>query len=107
MPALNTISAHDAKAHFGEFLESVQHGPMVITKNNRPVAITISIADASDTLISEMFMEREAGYDEWFAEKVGASLQALESGMTTLTPHENVFEKIWVKMKLSHPQKFA
>jgi hypothetical protein len=44
------------------------------TKNNRPVGIMLSIQDAADTLVPEMFMEKEAGYDDWLAAKVNKTL---------------------------------
>ena len=34
----STVSAKEAKNRFGELLEAVQRHPIIITKNNRPVA---------------------------------------------------------------------
>ena len=84
---MKTMTARDAKNHFGEFLDAAIREPVVVTKNDRPVGIMISIEDAADTLIPEMFMERESEYDEWLAAKVGATLARVESGATTLWPH--------------------
>ncbi len=44
-------SPRDAKNHFGEFLDSARREPVVVTKNDRPVAIMISIEDAQETLL--------------------------------------------------------
>ncbi len=57
----------------------MQREPVVVTKNNRPVGIMLSIQDAADTLIPEMFMDQEAGYDAWFAARVSERLAAYES----------------------------
>ena len=63
------MTARDAKTHFGEFLDAMQREPVVVTKNNRPVGILLSIDDAADTLIPEMFMQKEAGYDNGAAQR--------------------------------------
>ena len=92
---MKTISARDAKTRFGELLDTMQREPVLVTKNNRPVGIMLSIKDASDTLIPELFMEKEDGYEEWFAANVGKSLDAVKSG-ATLTEHEKVMDRVWV-----------
>lgn len=84
---LKTMTARDAKNRFGEFLDAARREPVVVTKNDRPVAIMISIEDAADTLIPEMFMEKEPGYEEWLASKVGSTLARVHSGKTSLIPH--------------------
>jgi len=76
---MKTMTACDARNHFGEFLDAMQREPVVVTKNNRPVGIMLSIQDAADTLIPEMFRDEEAGYDEWFAERVSARLTAFDA----------------------------
>lgn len=107
MPIMKTMTARDAKTHFGEYLDAVQREPVIITKNNRPVGITLSITDAADTLIPEFFMAKEAGYEEWFAKKVEGAVTALEQGSTTLTPHDEVFDKLWATLQAKHPGRFA
>lgn len=57
---MKTMTARDAKTHFGEFLDAMQREPVVVTKNDRPVGIMPPIQDAADTLIPEMFMDKEA-----------------------------------------------
>ena len=96
---MQTMTAKDAKTHFGEYLDAIQREPVIVTKNNRPVAITLSIADAADTLIPEMFMEKEPGYEEWFAEKVNRSLAGLNAGEATLTAHSEVMKRVWEKLQ--------
>lgn len=43
---MKTISASVASKSFGQFLDTVQREPVIVTKKNRPVAITMSIQDA-------------------------------------------------------------
>jgi prevent-host-death family protein len=83
---LKTMTARDAKNRFGEFLDAARREPVVVTKNNRPVGIMISIEDAADTLIPEMFMEKEPGYEEWLASKVGSTLARVDADATPLFP---------------------
>ena len=40
---MKTMTASVASKEFGRYLDAVQHEPVVITKQNRPVAITMSI----------------------------------------------------------------
>ena len=54
---MKTMTARDAKNHFGEFLDSAQREPVLITRNNRPVGMMISIQDAADTVLPEMMMD--------------------------------------------------
>ena len=103
---MKTISARDAKTRFGELLDTMQREPVMVTKNNRPVGIMISIKDAADTLIPELFMEKEDGYDEWFTAKVTSSLEILKAGTTTLTDHDEAMDRAW-KCVLARTPKAA
>lgn len=96
---MKTVSAREAKTRFGELLDTMQREPVMVTKNNRPVGIMISIKDASDTLIPELFMEKEDGYDEWFVAKVTRSLEAVKAGTTPLTNHELVMDRVWGRVQ--------
>ena len=40
---MKTMTASVASKEFGRYLDAAQHEPVVITKQNRPVAITMSI----------------------------------------------------------------
>ncbi len=85
---MKTLSARDAKNRFGEFLDLARREPVLITKNDRPVGIFLSIEDAAETLVPDRFMAPEPGYEDWLADKVGATLQKLESGQTRLHDHD-------------------
>ena len=95
---MKTMTARDAKTPFGEFLDTMQREPVIVTKNNRPVGIMLSIEDAADTLIPEMFMEKEAGYDEWFQAKVSKTLNAFASGTKQVTAHDEAMERVWLRV---------
>jgi prevent-host-death family protein len=43
---MKTMTASAASKEFGLYIDTVQHEPVVITKQNRPVAVTISIQQA-------------------------------------------------------------
>ena len=103
---MKTISARDAKTRFGELLDTMQREPVMVTKNNRLVGIMISIKDAADTLIPELFMEKEDGYDEWFTAKVTSSLEILKAGTSTLTDHDQAMDRVW-KRVLARTSKAA
>ena len=84
---MKVMTARDAKNHFGEFLDSARREPVVVTKNDRPVGIMISIEDAVDTLLADLFVEKESGYDEWLFGKVGKTMEGVALGKTGLREH--------------------
>lgn len=85
---MKIMTARDAKNRFGEFLDAVRREPVVVTKNDRPVGIMVSIEDAADTLIPELFMEKEPAYEEWLATKVSSTLKRVDANATRLFSHE-------------------
>lgn len=42
---MNTLSANEAKIHFGEMLLKAQRGPLQINKNGKPVAVVLSMEE--------------------------------------------------------------
>lgn len=104
---MKTMTARDAKNRFGEFLDLARREPVVVTKNDRPVGIMISIEDAADTLIPELFMDKEAGYDEWLAAKVGGTLQRVESGATELHSHADALAALDARIEALRARKIA
>ena len=42
---MKTMTASAASKEFGRYLDTVQHEPVLITKQNRPVAVTLSIQE--------------------------------------------------------------
>lgn len=102
---LKTMTARDAKNRFGEFLDSARREPVVVTRNDRPVAIMISIEDAADTLIPEMFMEKEPGYEEWLASKVGSTLARVDADATPLFSHADAVASLMARVEAKLARK--
>lgn len=96
---MKTMTAREAKTHFGEFLDAMQREPVIVTKNNRPVGVMLSIQDAADTLVPEMFMEKEDGYDDWFAAKVNKTLANLQNTEAGCSDHDTVMQRVWEKLQ--------
>ena len=86
---MKVMTARDAKNHFGEFLDSARREPVIVTKNDRPVGIMISVEDAADTLFADLFIEQESGYDEWLFGKVGKTMERVASGKSELREHSD------------------
>ena len=84
---MKVMTARDAKNHFGEFLDSARREPVVVTKNDRPVGIMISLEDAKDTLFADFFIDKESGYEEWLFGKVNTTMERVDSGKTELREH--------------------
>jgi prevent-host-death family protein len=73
---MKTMTAAKAKLHFGEFLDTVQREPVVVTKKNRPVGIMLSMQDIEDTIWGEQARKADAeGYVD--ADESEALLKAL------------------------------
>jgi prevent-host-death family protein len=57
---MKTMTASAASKEFGRYIDAVQREPVIITKQNRPVAVTLSMQDAE-----ELFQYRvEAGIEK-------------------------------------------
>ena len=81
---MKVMTAREAKNRFGEFLDASRREPVVITKNDRPVGIMVSIEDAADTLLPEFLLDKTPGYDGWLFEKLTTTLERLDAGQTKL-----------------------
>ncbi len=90
---MKTMSSVEVKNRFGFFLDTAQKEPVVVTQNKRPVGIMLSMEDARNTLVAEMLLEKEEGYDEWFAAKVETTLNGLKDGDIKQVEHEEVMEE--------------
>jgi prevent-host-death family protein len=86
--AMKVMSAREAKNHFGEFLDTSRREPVIITKNDRPVGIMISIEDAAVTLLPEFLLDKEPDYDGWLFNKVTRAMAGAESGASKTYDHE-------------------
>lgn len=50
---MKTMTAANAKNAFGQLIEAAQREPVLITKQNRPVGVFMSIQDVEDTIWGE------------------------------------------------------
>jgi prevent-host-death family protein len=60
---MKAMTAADAKNSFGLFLDAVQHEPVVITKQNRPVGVMLSMQD-----VKTLFGDQEGAITRAIAE---------------------------------------
>lgn len=73
---MEIISAADIEAHFGQFMDAAQRGPVVVTKKNRPVGVFFSMDDIQDIIwAKEAWEAHEKGYLS--TEESAARLNAL------------------------------
>jgi len=60
---MKTMTAADVKNGFGKFLDMAQREPVLVTKNNRPVGVFLSMEDLEDTIWAERALKaHEEGY---------------------------------------------
>lgn len=60
---MKTMTAAQAKNAFGKFLDMARREPVVVTKNNRPVGVFLSMEDLEDTIWGEQARRAHAdGY---------------------------------------------
>jgi prevent-host-death family protein len=50
---MKTISAAKAKNNFGQFLDMAQREPVLVTKNDRPIGVFLSMQDFEDRIWAE------------------------------------------------------
>lgn len=76
MSTENTLSAKEAKTHFGLLLDMAQRRPVTIEKKGRPVAIVLSLHDFShyEQLEDELLALKAAQAEKegWLSEKDSA-----------------------------------
>jgi prevent-host-death family protein len=48
--SMKTMSATAASKEFGRFIDAAQREPVLLTKKDRPVAVTVSVADWEELL---------------------------------------------------------
>ena len=51
---MKTMTASTASKNFGEYIDAARREPVVVTRQNRPVAVTFSIEDAEELLRSKI-----------------------------------------------------
>jgi prevent-host-death family protein len=60
---MKTMTAAQAKNSFGQFLDFAQRESVLVTKQNRPVGVFLSMQDIEDTVLGERALRAHAdGY---------------------------------------------
>ena len=60
---MKTMTSAKAKNAFGQMIEAAQREPVLITKQNRPVGVFMSIQDVEDTIWGEAALKaHKEGY---------------------------------------------
>ena len=104
---MKVMSARDAKNRFGEFLDAARREPVVVTRNDRPVGIMISIEDAADTLLPEFLLDKDPGYDGWVFAKVSATLARVDSGEARVHDHDDAMALLRERLRARTSGKTA
>lgn len=104
---MKVITARDAKNRFGEFLDASRREPVVITKNDRPVGVMISIEDAAETLLPELLLDKEPGYDGWLFDKVRRTQSRVASGEAELLEHDDAMADLRQRLNVRLARKAA
>lgn len=58
--SMKTITASVASKEFGRYLDAAQREPVIVTKKNRPVAVTVSIQDWEE--LTKLRIERSLAH---------------------------------------------
>jgi prevent-host-death family protein len=45
---MRIASVADVKAHFSAYLKASEHGPVVVTRNGKPVAVVLAVTDEDE-----------------------------------------------------------
>ena len=98
---MKAITAADAKNSFGLFLDAVQHEPVVVTKQNRPVGIMLSMQD-----VKTLFGDQEGAVTRALAEaRIDAQLniarKQAEEGFSVVAD-DAMFEGLRNEIRLKH-----
>lgn len=86
---MQVISAKDAKLRFGELLDTMQREPVLVTKNNRPVGVFVSLKDVQGTHLEQLFNEEE-DYQDWEKEKILQAIVTIKNDVTQARPMKEV-----------------
>lgn len=95
---MQVMTATNVKNKMGEVIEIIQREPILMTKNNRPVALVVSIEDVQGTYLAELAAEKEAGYDEWAKAKVKKAMQQFEKNGSKGVTSDELEKRLFAKL---------
>ena len=98
---MKAITAADAKNSFGLFLDAVQHEPVVITKQNRPVGVMLSMQD-----VKTLFGDQEGAVTRALAEarideQLNIARKQAADGLSVVAD-DAMFEGLRNEIRLKH-----
>ncbi len=67
---MHLMTAQQAQNQFATLIDTMQHEPVFITKNNKPVGAFVSIEDLQDTYLANFFKEENDDYQAWLQSQV-------------------------------------
>ena len=95
---MQVITAKDAKLRFGELLDTMQREPVLVTKNNRPVGVFVSLNDVKGTYLEHLFDQNPQDvFESWEDEKIQEALDSVEAQPNSVTPAEVVHARAMQK----------
>lgn len=97
---MQIITAKEAKLRFGELLDTMQREPVLVTKNNRPVGIFVSLNDVKGTHLESLFDRNDQEqFEEWEDEKITQALHSVETNPEGLTSAKVVHARAMQKAR--------
>jgi prevent-host-death family protein len=83
---MKVVSIADVKAHFSAYLKASKKGPVIVTRNGKPVAVLLAAGD--DAELERLIM----AYSPKLQAILGAARKRFRSGAGI--PHEAFWQKI-------------
>lgn len=96
---MQVMTASNMKTRLGEVIEMIQKEPIVVTKNNRPVGVFVSIDDIQGTYLEDLFSKKEEGYEEWAKNKVANAMRRFDENGSDGVSEEVIRERIFSRLK--------
>ena len=86
---MRTMTASNASKNFGEYIDAARHEPVIVTRQNRPVAVTFSIEEAEKMMRSIA----EAGIASGLADIEAGRVQEWETADERIARYQGRFRQ--------------
>jgi prevent-host-death family protein len=90
---MKTASVADVKARLGDYLKATQHGPVVLTRNGKPVAVLLAVTD------EEELARLAQAHSPKFRAIVQKSMQQIRAGKGI--PHDEFWRQVEVDNRVN------
>ena len=94
---MKIASVADVKAHFSAYLKASEEGPVVVTRNGKPVAVVLAVRDEDE--LERLMM----AHSPRLRTILDAAAQRLRSGQGI--PHEQFWEEVASEQETSKPRR--